>query len=233
MRKPTGQATLGALHRDVAHPPRVAGRGDVKSAFAAVALAACSTVARTDARVAPGFDLTASGTAVAFLPPGTGSAPDKDEVKTYPTGEVDLHYSWLTADQEGWSVGLKVPVQFLTAVVDVYRQLPCKSSCAHGLGMELTPALPGAYYSFTHFSRRTFATLTLRVSTTVRLDFLRVNSQLAFGVASYADVFAFLGYQRLLGASFPIQGYFDDVAGSPEQSDRRDHWVELGMGVRF
>jgi hypothetical protein len=230
MRKPNGGAAMKTLRTTRGWRVEEA----VKSALAAVLVAGCTTVARTNARVAPGIDLTASGTAVAFLPPGTGSAPDTDEVKTYLNGEVDLHYSWLTEDQQGWSVGLKVPVVYLfAAVVDVYRQLPCKSSCAQGLGMELTPALPGGYYSFTYFSRRTFATLTLRVSTTARLDFLRVNPQLAFGVSAYADAFAFLGYQRLLGESFPLQGYFDDVAGSPEQSDKREHWVELGMGVRF
>ena len=123
---------------------------------------------------------------------------------------MDLHDSWSISGQDrGFSIGLKVPHTLVNSALDLYYQFPCGTSCAQGVGVEAA-AMPGLYYSFSHYFDEAYVTFTGRASLYDKS--VRLNSQLALGTVRHPDLFLFLGYELLLGgASVQTDGFdFDD-----------------------
>ena len=128
---------------------------------ASIACGGCFALARTDARVHPGWSgqVALQGNFVKIV----GDGPDPGHGGVIPIPEVDVGYGWTRA-----ALTLKAPIAWIneegpTAVLDAYAQVPSLGPLAHGLGVELGTR-PGAYYAATvPFGAAAFATLTNRL----------------------------------------------------------------------
>jgi hypothetical protein len=205
-------------------------------------------VARTHARVEPGWEAGIAGGGHVIPPRGHGHGSHEeltgwkgtqggigsDDVWLF--AQIDLQYG-LADDEEAelrgaWAFQAKLNLALTRSVLDVYRQFPTRGPWYWGVGGEVG-LVPGLYMPITYAPGSAFVTLTLRAG----IDFDEGTSQsslamqLAGGLQRGGGGYLFAAWWVYPGAgvdtSFPLFS-----ADGPGPHDARRHFLVFGIGGR-
>ena len=195
------------------------------------ALTGCAT-ARGNARVEPGFSFGLAGGAAIVAPRVVERERDHstrtEPFRLGPSAEVQLEHGWKLSGGTAISLGLKVPLLYFLAAVDVYAQLGDSPAWSHGLGCELGFA-PAVYHVVTRHLDRSYLSLTNRlVAPALLVREAYYTPQLTMGRRARVDLYGFVAYGQTLGRGFDIE-----VENTSAYNDHLKRWLTAGVGVRF
>lgn len=200
--------------------------------FSTLTIAGCvPSMARSNARIDPGFNVALAGGAqfVGEGERGDGSSSSFDTVLHL---EVDVEWAQKFEDDSGFAVQFKVPLNFVFMSLDLYYALPAQGQTNLGFGAEIG-ALPGLYGAITRYmSKDTFITFTPRVllhGSDVDGGVL-LNPQLTVGIDGGLDIYAFANFAHHTGRGFD----FDiDLFSDEDNKDYRKNFGLAGLAIRF
>jgi hypothetical protein len=193
----------------------------------------CTAAGRTNARLEPGWGgAVGFGAATVERAHRVDSGPPRPgDLIVVPNLQGEVQYAWTSPEGTGTAVAARVPLVFILASLDVYRQFSGSERWSTGAGIEL--GLQGGPYVIVtrHFGPK-YLTLTARALTPIKIwsnnwrrDDTSLLPQLSFGHLGRRDWSVFLMYARTLGAGLACGGFNSDLE-CPQ-------WLVLGTSIRF